>query len=305
MWFIAKDKRKVQIGDLVIMDDLSTYHNVITFTSLGFLFTNEGKIETDVVTFDVHIENQVQTDNNQVKVECVTMDVYNAFNATTAGYTGRTTLNGLFSKLGFNYKSNYQSNNTYFSIPQCMVVSMFDALTKYASFANGGGAHFFMNEKGNVNGYDYKLIKEKGKALPMVAEINGRSSKTDWINFNPSEYDINYWDNNNKFKKETLKTIKGHGRAVINVTDTTGVYYDAVKQEVVNNFYNKWFTSYVLNVTLLAVNNPHAFKVGDLIYLNNDKEDTYIIKALAVGYSEAQKVGSFGATLISEPKLLV
>ena len=302
MWFIAKDKRKIQIGDLVIMDDLSTYHNVISFTALGFLFTDEGRIETDAAKFDVHIENQVQTSNNQVKVECVTMDVYNAFNATTAGYTGRTTLNGLFAKLGFNYKSNYQSNNTYFSIPQCMVVSMFDKLTKYASFANGGGAHFFMNVKGDVNGYDYKLIKEKAKAVNMFAEINGRSFKTDWINFNPSEYDINYWDNNNKFKKDTLKTIKGHGKAILNVNDTTGEYYNAVKQEIVNNFYNKWFTSYILNVTLLATNNPQNFKVGDLIYLNNNKEDTYIIKALTIGYSEAQQVGSFGATLVSEPK---
>lgn len=298
MWFLAKDRR-IPISDLVLTDDLSTYHNMITFKSSAKLYTSEGKIETNTSQFDVCVVNQTRIDENTMKVDCVTKAVEKAFNSITAGYTGYTTLNNLFSKLGFNYKSDYKSNNTYFCVRQYSVITLFNELTKYASFSNGGGAHFFMTYKGEVRGFDYKLIKEKAAVGVLSGSILSETIKTDWREYTPSEYELFIYDNNNKFTKETLTLVSGYGKAAVRITDTTGVFKDATKQELTNVFYNKWYNGHTVNVSVPMGVIP---EIGTLVNLNNTGK-TFIVKSVTVGYNESQKIPSVSATLISNPTI--
>jgi hypothetical protein len=297
MWFTVKDKA-IPIADLVLTDNLATYHNTISFTTVTKIYASEGVIETDFSKkFEVCITSQTRMQGDKMKVDCVTKKVHDAFNSTTAGYTGRTTVDGLFAKLGFNYSSNFQSNNTYFSIPQGMVTSLFDNLTKYASFANGGGAHFYMAYDGTVHGFDYKLIKEKYKAAILDCSILSEQIRTDWCDYTPSEFDIFYWDNNNKFKTETLTLEKGFGKAVVHINDTTGVWRDAAKQELTNTFYNKWFSGHTITVsTTLGIFPP----LGTLVRFR-ESPMTYIVKAVSNAYNELQEVPTTTVILISEP----
>ena len=147
MWFIAKDK-KIRITDIVLTDNIGEYHGTISFTSVAKLYAHEGRIEMDYTKFDVCVEKQTRMSDGKIKVDCVSKEVHDKLNSVTAGYNGNTTVERLFNKLGFNYKSDYQTNNTYFSIPQCTVVTLFDKLTRSASFSNGGGAHFYMSSDG-------------------------------------------------------------------------------------------------------------------------------------------------------------
>lgn len=296
MWFLASD-RKIQITDLVLSDNLSTYHNLISFTSVSKLYENKGKVESDFATFEVCVRNQTRMSDGKIKVDCVSKEVQDALSSTTAGYTGRTTVNGLFSKLGFNYRSDFQSNNSYFSIPECSLTTLFDNLTKYASFANGGGAHFFMTADGVVHGYDYKLIKDKKKAYKIEGNLQSEQMNTDWLMYTPSEYVLFCWDNKNNFEKETFAITKGFGRATVDINDTTGVWKDAAKQELTNMFYNKWYSSHALNVSI-----PQGVQVmlGDLVDLNGLGQ-TYIVKSITTGINELRKMPEISAVLISNP----
>lgn len=299
MLFITKD-RELPIDDLTIMDDLSTYHNTISFSSFCKIFAIEGKIKTDRTTTDVCIVNQ-QSTGSGVRVECVTKKVHDAFNSVTEGYVGWTDVNGLFRKLGFEYKSDYKSNNVYFSIDKCMVTTLFDDITKYASFANGGSAHFYMNGDGVVCGYDYKLIKEKARVKQLSASVTNEVMDTAWIDFTPSEYELHIWGADNSFKTERLVLEKGFGKAVAIVNDTTGVWKDALKQELINGFYNKWYTSRTVTVGIAPENMNEAYNVGDLVRLNDYDNEVFIVRATSVGVSQLSEVPVLTATLISEP----
>lgn len=296
MFFLAKDKR-IEITDLVLTDNLSMYHSVITFVSPAKLYTHVGKIEFSNTSdkLDVCIESQQLMDNGLMKISCTTKKVHDTFDSITAGYNGRTTLNSLFAKLGFDYHSDFKSNNTYFSIPQCKVVTMFDNLTKYASFANGGGAHFYMQSDGVIYGYDYKLIKAKARATKIDGQIQGESSSIDWTNNTTSEYELFVYDNNNNFKKETFVIEKGFGRAAVPVCDTTGLTKDAFKQELTNLFYNKWFSAHRVSVGI-----TEQVKLGDLVDLNG-LGNTYIVKGITMSYTETQKTPAVTAELVSNP----
>ncbi len=296
MWFLAKD-RKIPISDLVFSDNLASYHSVLSFTSPAVIYADSGVIKTDFAEYEVAIESQTQLQNDVMKVDCITRAVDDAFNSTTAGYTGRCTLDSLFAKLGYGYYSDCKSNNTYFSIPQCKVVSLFDNLTKFASFANGGGAHFYMSMDGVVHGYDYKLIKDKGNATIWYGSILSRSIKTDWHSFTPSEYDIYTYNPDNSLKRESFVIVEGFGRSVVNLCDTTGVWRECAKQELTNSFYNKWYNGYTLTVSVAAGTIP---TLGQLVDLNGDGR-TFIVKAVSIAYNEIQEVPSITAVLISNP----
>jgi len=296
MWFLAKDK-KIPISDLVLTDNLATYHNVISFTTVSKLYTQEGKIESELGTYDVRIESQTRTQDNQMKVDCVTRAIHTAFDDNTAGYNGNTTINSLFAKLGFAYKSDYKSNNSYFCIGCYSVSTLFDELTKYASFANGGGAHFYMAYDGTVHGFDYKLIKEKAQVHPINGTITGEKIETDWTVFTPSEYDIFYYDNNNKFKKEKLVLEKGFGKASVILNDTTGIWKEPAKQRLTNNFYNKWYNGHTVTISVPMGLIP---KLGTLVDLNNTGR-TFIVKGVSVAYNELQEIPNVSAILISNP----
>lgn len=296
MWFLAKDKR-IPISDLVITDNLATYHRVISFTTVSKLYVKEGKIESKLGIIDVYIESQTRTQDNQMKVDCVTRAIHTAFDSITAGFNGNTTINSLFAKLGFAYESEYKSNNSYFCIRQYSVTTLFDELTKYASFANGGGAHFYMAYDGTVHGFDYKLIKEKAQVKSFAGSIISESIETDWTTFTPSEYELFIYDNNNNFKKEKLVVEKGFGKAAVRVNDTTGVWKDALKQELTNNFYNKWYNGHTINVSVPMGLIP---KLGSLVDLNNTGR-TFIVKGVSVAYNELQEVPNVSAILISNP----
>jgi hypothetical protein len=297
MWFLVKDKR-IPIADVVFVDNLSAYHNVISFTTVSKLYTSEGKIDIDSKKqYDVRILSQVKTQDNKIKVDCVTRKIYDAFNSITAGYTGFTNINSLFSKLGFSYESNCKSNNSYFCIGQYSVTSLFDELTKHASFANGGGAHFYMAQDGVVHGFDYKLIKEKAKATPFAGNIMSEEIDMNWTEYTPSEYEMFVYDNNNNLKREKLTLEKGFGKASVHLTDTTGIWKDVAKQELTNMFYNKWYNSHTVVVSIPMGLIPI---LGSLINLNNEGH-TFIVKGVSVAYNDLQEVPSVSAVLISNP----
>lgn len=296
MWFIAKDK-KIQVTDLVISDNIGEYHGTISFTSVAKLYAHEGRLELDFTNFDVYVENQTRMSDGKIKVDCVSKEIHEKFASITAGYNGNTTIEKLFNKLGFRYKSDYQSNNTYFSIPQCTVVTLFDKLTRSASFSNGGGAHFYMANDGYVYGYDYKLIKEKRKPYRLDATVQGEQLKTDWLDYTPSEYELFCWDEKNNFKREHLTLVKGFGCASVDINDTTGVWKNVAKQELTNLFFNKWYSSHTVNI---AVPTGVQIRVGDLVNLNGLNK-TYIVKAVSTGFNELQKVPTINAIVISEP----
>lgn len=297
MWFIAKDK-SVPISDLVLSDNLATYHQVISFSTSAKLYVNEGVIDAGFSKYDVHIVNQMRNGDDGMKVDCVTKAVHKAFNSVTAGYNGWTTVKKLFNKLGYTYQSDYQTNNTYFSIPQCMVTTLFDNLTKYASFANGGGAHFYMSYDGTIHGYDYKLIKEKGSVNTLIGKITSEQIRTDFSDYTPSEYDIICWDNDNNRKRETLSLQKSYGKGVVNINDTTGVWKDVIKQELTNTFYNKWYNGHTITLNVAMGGIP---TLGSLVKIDNDDNDTYIVKAVNIAYNELQEVPVTTAVLISNP----
>lgn len=296
MFFIAKNK-KIEIVDLALIDNLSAYHSLISFVSTAKLYTKEGRIEFNdsSMKIDVCLLSQQLMDNNLIKVNCVTNETKNVFNSKTMGFNGRTTLNGLFAKLGFPYKSDYKSNNTYYCIPQCKMVTLFDWLTKYASFANGGGAHFFLNSDGEIYGYDYKLIKEKGSVKKINGAIQGESIDIDWTNYTTSEYELFIYDNNNNFKKETLVLEKGFGKSAVPICDTTGLTKEAFKQELTNVFYNKWYTSHKV-----VIGTQDQIKLGDLVDLNSLGKK-YIVKGITMKYNEIQEKPSILAELVTNP----
>lgn len=296
MWFSVKDK-KIPITDLVLSDNIGEYHSTISFTSVAELYTHDGRIETDFTNFDVCVENQTRMSDGKMKIDCVSKEIHDKFCSVTAGYNGNTTVERLFNKLGFNYKSDYQTNNTYFAIPQCRVVTLFDELTRAASFSNGGGAHFYMTNDGYIHGYDYKLIKDKRKPYRLDATIQGKGLKTNWLDFTPSEYDLFCWDEKNNFKKEHFTIIKGFGCACVDINDTTGVGKNVVKQELTNMFYNKWYSSYTVNVSIPT---GVQIQVGDLVDLNG-LGDTYIVKAVSTGFNDLTRIPSVSAVIISEP----
>lgn len=297
MWFLAKDNN-IPISDLVITDNLASYHNVISFTCPGYIDVVDGTIQTNYDKFDVHIVNQVEQDDT-VKIDCVSKEVHNTFDSNTAGFTGYTTIDKLFSKLGFKYNSKYQSNNTYFSIPQCMVTTLFDNLTNYASFSNGGGAHFYMLMDGTICGFDYKLIMEKSKPIKISGRITASQRKLDWVDYTPSEYDLYYWDNENKFKKDLLTIKKGFGKGSVHLNDTTGVWKEPVKQRLTNQFYNKWYSSNALTVTMTLGCMP---PIGSLVELEGfDRK--YIVKAVSLLYNEMQELPMVTTVLITNPDL--
>lgn len=296
MWFLAKDK-KIPITNLVFSDNLAAYHSVISFTTESKLYTKEGKIECKLGTIDVRVDSQMRTQDNQMKVDCVSRKVRTAFDNTTAGYNGFATINSLFSKLGFTYQSDFKSNNSYFSIGQCSVTDLFDKLTKYASFANGGSAHFFMTNDGVVHGYDYKLIKGKAQVQDLNGTITSESIKTEWSDYTPSEYELFCYDSKNNFKKEKLVLEKGFGKASVILPSTTDVWKDAAKQELTNTFYNKWYNGHTITIDIPLGLIP---KLGTLVNLN-DTGHKFIVKGVAVGYSDMQEIPSVSAILISNP----
>ena len=296
MWFLVKNKT-IPIFDLVLTDSLASYHNTISFTTVSKIYASEGIIQTDTIKYDVFVVNQTRMDNDKIKVDCVTKAVHDAFNSVTAGYVGTTTVNNLFKKLGFRYDSLYQTNNTYFSIPKCTVTSLFDKLTKYASFSNGGGAHFYMAYDGTVHGFDYKLIKEKSNAVTMNATILSEQIRTDWSDYTPSEFEIYSWNNKNEFKTENLVLEKGFGKATVHINDTTGKWNNVAKQELTNTFYNKWYNGHTVTVsTPLGVFPP----LGTLIKLN-DSDKTYIVKSVSSLYNDLQDIPATTIVLISNP----
>lgn len=296
MWFTAQD-RAFPITDFVISDSLAAYHNIMSFSCPSKLYVNEGRIEIDSVSFDVCVTGQTRMQNEYMRVDCVTKEVRKAFSDTVAGYNGRTTIDGLFAKLGYAYTSDYKSNNTYFSIPQCSVVSLFDNVTKYASFANGGGAHFYMAQNGVIHGYDYKLIKEKAKSEYIFGNILSETIKTDWSVYTPSEFNLFGWDQNNNFKTELLSLVKGFGRASVYLNDTTGVWKDSIKQELANTFYNKWYNGHTITIDVAMGVIP---TLGSLVDLNNEGQ-TFIVKGVSITYNDNQSVPSVSAVLISNP----
>lgn len=297
MFFESKDK-KIEITELTLADNLSTYHSVITFASPAKLYTSDGKITMNNTSgkIDVSIESQELMDNGLMKVCCVTKFIHDAFDSITNGFNGWTTINKLFSRLGYDYKSNFASNNTYFSIPQCSVVSMFDKLTECASFANGGGAHFYMQSDGVIYGYDYKLIKDKSKPKVINGQIVSECIELDWLDYIPSQYELLYWNNENKFKRENLVLEKGFGKMVVYVNDTTGIYKEVKKQELTNLFYNRWYSSHKV-----LVGTADEVKLGDLVNLNN-LGNTYIVKGINMSYTEVQATPSVTIELVSNPK---
>lgn len=287
------------IYDLVLTDSLASYHNTMSFTTISKIYAKEGVIQTDNVKYDVVVVGQTRMEGDKMKIDCVTKDVHDAFDSVTAGYTGRTTINNLLQKLGFNYQSLYQSNNTYFSIPKCTVTSLFDRLSKYASFANGGGAHFYMSYDGTVHGFDYKLIKEKSKPIRLNGNVLSEQIRTDWADYTPSEFEIYSWDNGNGFKTETLTLEKGFGKATVHINDTTGVWKDVAKQELANTFYNKWYNGHTVTIsTALGVFPP----IGTLVYLN-DSDRTFIVKGVSSLYNDLQELPTTTVVLISNPTL--
>lgn len=296
MWFIAND-RKIPISDLIIVDDLSMYHTAISFSTNARFGVLEGTIQHNSSKMNVVIVNQTPTDKGLFKTDCVTRDIYDKFKSVTAGYNGRITIDGLFRKLGFQYKSNYVSNNSYFSIPQCKVTTLFDKLTLSASFANGGGAHFYMQLDGVVYGYDYKLIKEKSKAISIKGEVYSENTNTDWMEFTASEYELYYWDNNNRYRKENFVIERGWGKMAVPLNDTTGVWKDVVKQELTNKFYNKWFNSHQLLVNLAP--SKEKINIGQLVSLYDGK-DTFIVRGITMAFDEVSEMPSISAVLISE-----
>lgn len=297
MLFTARD-RKIPISDLVITDDLSMYHQIITFLIPTRIYEADGAIEFDSHKIKVRVLNQMLVEGGRFKTTCISESVYKTFNSVCEGYNGFITLNGLFSKLGFNYKSDFKSNNTYYSIPRCKVVTLLNMLTKSASFANGGGAHFYIDSEGMINGYDYKLIKEKAKAIDLNADFVSETINTEWCNFLAGEYELLYWGNDNKFKKEDLKLEKGYGKMSVPICDTTGVWKNVLKQELINEFYNRYLSSRQIFVTILNAN--EQVKLGQLVNMNQWNEQM-IVKALVMTYSEESKQGHFSATLISNP----
>ena len=298
MWFIVKD-RALPISDLVLTDNLAAYHNEISFTTVSKIYAADGVIETDFAKFNVRVVGQTRMDGDRMKVDCVTQDVHNTFDSVTAGYTGRTTVEKLFQKLGFKYHSDYQTNNTYFSIPECSVTSLFDMLTNHASFANGGGAHFYMAYDGTIHGFDYKLIMQKRNPVVLNCSIVAEQIRTDWCDFTPSEFEIYSWDNNNVPKSETLTLLKGFGKETVFINDTTGVWKDVAKQELTNSFYNKWYNSHTMTVTTdFGVIPP----LGALVKVN-DSDKTFIVKGVSLLYNDLQGVPTTTAVLIAEPTL--
>lgn len=297
MWFLVKD-RAMPISDLVLTDSLASYHNTMSFSTVSKIYASEGIIiQTDKVKYDVSIVGQTRMEGDKMKVDCVTKVVHDAFDSVTAGYTGRVTVDKLFQKLGFRYSSNFQTNNTYFSIPKCTVTSLFDRLTKHASFANGGGAHFYMAYDGTVHGFDYKLIKDKCKPMILSGTILSEQIRTDWSDYTPSEFEIYSWDNVNGFKTETLTLEKGFGKATVNISDTTGVWKDVAKQELTNTFYNKWYNGHTVTLsTTLGVFPP----LGTLVKLN-DTDKTFIVKGVSSMYNDLQDIPTTTVVLISNP----
>lgn len=296
MWFLTKDK-SIKITDLVLEDNIGEYHGMISFTTVAKLYAHDGRIDTDFTSFDVCVENQTRMSDGKIKVDCVSKDVHDVLNSDTAGYNGNTTVERLFNKLGFAYKSQYQTNNTYFSIPQCTVITLFDKITRSASFANGGGAHFYMGNDGMIYGYDYKLIKEKQRSFRVDASVQSEQMKLDWLDYTPSEYDLFIWDENNAFKRERLTLVKGFGCATVDIVDTTGVWKNVAKQELTNMFFNKWYSSHTVNISVPTGVQIH---VGDLIDLNGLGK-TYIVKAVTTGFNELSKIPTVNALIISEP----
>ncbi len=298
MWFLVKD-RAIPISDLVLTDNLASYHNVMSFTTIAKIYASEGVIQTDTSKYNVVITSQTRMDGDKMKVDCVTKSVRDAFNSVTAGYTGRTTVDKLFQKLGFKYESKYQTNNTYFSIPKCSITTLFDRLTKHASFSNGGGAHFYMAYDGMVHGFDYKLIKEKNKPVNLNCSILSEQIRTDWCDYTPSEFEIYYWDNNNNFKTENLVLQKGFGKETVHINDTTGVWRETAKQELTNTFYNKWYSGHTITVnTIMGVFPP----LGTLVKLN-DSDNTFIVKGVSSVYNDLQDVPTTTLILISNPTI--
>lgn len=296
MWFSALNKN-IPISQLVIDDNLASYHNVMSFLSPTKLYTKDGRVQTTFHDYDVHVINQECT-NGSVKVDCITKAVEKSFCSNTAGYNGFTTIDKLFAKLGFTYYSNYKSNNTYLSIPQCPITTLFDMMTKYASFANGGGAHFYMSQDGAVHGFDYKLIKERLTPINLYGSIQSERISTNWTLYTPSEYELLEWDENNNFKRETLTLEKGFGKDTVRITDTTGVWKDVEKQALTNTFYNKWYNGHTVVVATARGAIP---QVGMLVNLNGSGS-TFIVKAVSIVYDELQEVPTVTATLISNPK---
>ena len=296
MWFLVKDK-KIPITDVVLTDNIGEYHGTITFTSVAKLYAHEGRVDLEHTSFDVYVENQTRMPDGKMKIDCVSKEIHDKLNSVTAGYNGNTTVERLFNKLGFNYKSDYQTNNTYFSIPQCTVVTLFDKLTRAASFSNGGGAHFYMSSDGYIHGYDYKLIKEKRKPYRLDAPLQSEQLKTDWLDFTPSEYELFCWDENNQFKREHFTIVKGFGCACVDINDTTGVWKNVAKQELTNMFYNKWYSSHTVNVSI-----PTGIQVmvGDLVDLNGLGK-TYIVKSVSTGFNELTRIPTVSAVIVSEP----
>lgn len=296
MFFESKDK-KIEITELTLLDNLSAYHSVISFISPAKLYTSEGKISLWNTSgkIDVCIKSQQKLDNGMMKVDCTTKSISNVFDSITNGYNGWTTINRLFNKLGFEYKSDFVSNNTYYSLPQCTLISLFDKLTDCASYANGGGAHFYMQADGVIYGYDYKLIKSKAKPKVLNAQMINETINLDWLDFTPSQYELLYWDNNNRFKRENVIFEKNFGKAVVYLNDTTGLFKEVYKQELANTFYNKWFSSHSV-----IVGTNEEVKLGELVNLNN-LGNTYIVKGITMAYTENQSVPSVTLELISNP----
>ena len=128
--------------------------------------------------------------------------------------------------------------------------------------------------------------------------MTGEQLNLDWLDFTPSEYDLFCWDEKNNFKREHLTLVKGYGCATVDIIDTTGVWKNVAKQELTNVFFNKWYSSHTVNVSIPT---GVQIQVGDLVDLNG-LGDTYIVKAVTVGFNELQRVPTVNAVLISEPK---
>jgi hypothetical protein len=298
MLFIAKDKA-IPVYNLEITDDLSMYHQIITFLVPTRIFEADGTLEFDTYKIKVRIVSQMLVEGARFKTLCYTEPVYKLLNDVCEGYNGYTTLNSLFSKLGFSYKSDFRANNAYYNIPRCKVTTLLDMLTKYASFANGGGAHFYLDSEGCVNGYDYKLIKEKSRKNPLVGELLSENTNTEWNTLSAGEYEFMYWDNNNVFKRENLVFVKGYGKKIIHLNDTTGVWNDAMKQSLTNEFYNRYLTSRKLVVSVLKA--AEQVRIGQLVNLNGWENENFIVKTVSVVYDETAQKGTFTATLVSNP----
>lgn len=262
------NNKEVPLQTLAIKESVWQYYSIFIFQSTVLLSTRKCTLSLESRNFDLVI-TRYQFVEGTYLYTAVSERAFNLFNSTSNPVTGVYTAKNLLNNvLGFRCDLPYDSSAIYWILPKLRVKNLIDKLNLYTIVGNGGGSHFYIDLDGFMNYVNFKWVYDFGNSIELNCDVESDEMTLDWAIKVPSVVDF-FYSNVHGSKKETLTVKDGYSRASAHFVDTTGYYKQLLINREINDFYNAFFTSRTIAVSIPIVNRP---KLGNLYNISNTKK---------------------------------